>query len=75
MLEGLTPPNRFKGSCKVATVAASLSDEDRTILFDAIESTESWPIKTLARALSERGLQISESPLTNHRAKACVCYR
>jgi hypothetical protein len=75
MLEGLTPPNRFKGSCKVATVAATLSPEDKAILYQAIEDTEGWPIKTLSRALTERGLQISDSPLTNHRAKACVCYR
>ena len=75
MLEGLTPPDKSKGSCKVATVAATLSEADKKILFAAIQDKDNWPIKTLARALNERGLQISDSPLGSHRAKACVCFR
>lgn len=75
MLEGLTPPSSIKGSCKVATVCETLSDADKTILLQAIEDRNSWPIKTLARALSERGLNISDTPLTNHRSKSCVCFR
>lgn len=73
MLEGLTPP-AAKRSCKVATVAATLSDKDKEILLKAIADTDSWPIKSLSRALNERGIQLSDSPLTNHRAKACVCF-
>ncbi|NBU22785.1 MAG: hypothetical protein EBS38_02580 [Actinobacteria bacterium] len=75
MLEGLTPPKKFSGTCKVGTIAANLSEADKKILQQAIDDVNSWPIKTLAKALNERGLQISESPLYNHRGKTCVCYR
>lgn len=72
MLEGLTPPSQ-KRSCKVATVLETLSKEDQQILTNAIFSPE-WPIKSLSRALNERGIQLSDSPLTSHRAKACACF-
>jgi hypothetical protein len=75
MLEGLTPPAANRGSCKVAIVSEALSEADKAILNQAIDNRTEWPIKTLARALNERGLSISESPLTNHRAKSCACYR
>jgi hypothetical protein len=75
MLEGLTPPSKTRGSCKVAMVTATLAEADKKILLEAIANTTAWPIKSLARALNERGLQISESPLSNHRAKSCVCFR
>lgn len=74
MLEGLAPLSS-RGSCKVAAVAESLSDADKAILFQAIEDKISWPIRTLARALSERGIVISDTPLTAHRNQSCVCYR
>lgn len=75
MLEGLTPPVRNAGSCKVATIGATLSDADRQILLTAVADKDNWPVKTLAKALNERGLLISDSPLTNHRAQTCVCFR
>ncbi len=73
MLEGLTPPSA-KRSCKVATIVATLSNKDKEILLNAIADSDNWPIKSLSRALNERGIQLSDSPLTNHRARACVCY-
>lgn len=73
MLEGMTPPSH-KRSCKVATIAATLSDKDKEILLKAIADSDNWPIKSLSRALNERGIQLSDSPITNHRAKACVCF-
>lgn len=75
MLEGLTPPLLSNRSCKVAQVAENLSETDRAILLQAIDNKAEWPIKTLSRALNERGLSISDTPLTNHRAKSCACYR
>ena len=74
MLEGLTPPVKNAGSCKVETVSKTLSAEDRKILQESIDNHE-WPIKRLARALADRGLQISDTPLGRHRQKACACYR
>jgi hypothetical protein len=75
MLEGLTPPSNHRGSCKVAIVAETLSDKDAEILFAAIADKENWPIKTLSKALQIKGLRISDTPLTSHRAQTCVCYR
>jgi hypothetical protein len=75
MLEGLKPPPKSNGSCKVGRLASTLDEADKKILLGAIEDSTNWPVKTLAKALSDRGLQISDSPLYNHRSKACACYR
>lgn len=75
MLENLTPPVRNQGSCKVATISKDLSEQDREILLAAVSNAESWPVKTLARALNERGIQLSDTPISNHRAKSCACFR
>lgn len=62
-------------SCKVASISESLSDADKKILMDAVADSATWPIKTLRKALNARGLEISDTPLTNHRAKSCACFR
>lgn len=74
MLEGLTPPPKNAGSCKVATITETMTDSDKQILLDAVDNPK-WQLKTLSKALGERGVQISDSPLTNHRQKTCACYR
>lgn len=74
MLEDLTPPDNGR-TCKVALIAATLSKADREILYQAISNKESWPIKTLSRELRRRGIELSDSPLTNHRNQTCVCFR
>ena len=75
MLEDLKPPSPNKGTCKVGVVAETLSESDKKILLNAVADRDNWPIKTLARALAEKGLQLSDSPLSNHRAKSCACFR
>ncbi len=74
MLEDLRPTN-FRGSCKVGAIMDTLSETDREILTAAIFDTANWPIRTLSRALGEKGLQISDTPLTAHRFKNCACFR
>lgn len=66
---------RTHGSCKVGDIAKTLEEKDKKILLAAVANSQEWPIKTLAKALAERGIQISDSPLYNHRAKTCACYR
>lgn len=73
MLEDLTPPGNGR-TCKVAVIGATLSESDRTILEDAIASKDTWPIKTLSKELRRRGIELSDTPLTNHRNKTCVCF-
>jgi hypothetical protein len=75
MLEGLKPPTKTHGSCKVGLIAASLEPKDKDILLSAVANVNDWPIKTLAKALGDRGIQISDSPLYSHRAKTCACFR
>jgi hypothetical protein len=75
MLEDLTPPVTRGGSCKVSVVMASLETKDQEILTAAIFDASQWPIKTLSRALSDKGIQISDTPLTSHRFKNCACFR
>jgi hypothetical protein len=75
MLENLTPPSKNKGSCKVGVIMETLSDSDKQILTGAIADAATWPIKTLARALADKGLQISDTPLSSHRNKNCACFR
>jgi hypothetical protein len=75
MLEDLKPPTDPRGSCKVAKVLDSLSETDQEILTGAIFDSNNWPIKTLSKALADRGLQISDTPLTSHRFKSCACFR
>lgn len=75
MLEDLKPPSPFRGSCKVGQVMLTLSETDQEILTSAIFDTANWPIKTLARALNEKGIQISDTPITAHRFKNCACFR
>ena len=75
MLEGLTPPTKHQGTCKVGTIAAGLEDKDKAILLDAVMNEQLWPVKTLSKALAERGIQISDSPIYAHRSKGCACYR
>jgi hypothetical protein len=75
MLEGLTPPPKFSGNCKVATIANGLEEKDKEIFMAAIDDSEAWGVKTLTKALSERGISISDSPIYNHRGKTCACYR
>ena len=75
MLEDLKPTSNVRGSCRVAIVAETLSDTDAEILFAAIADKNNWPIKTLRKALQAKGLEISDTPLTSHRAQTCICYR
>jgi len=71
MLEGLTPPSR-QTPCRVRDVMETLEPKDQDILEKAL-ADPAWGTKTLSNALRERGLQVSETPLTKHRAGRCSC--
>lgn len=73
MLEGLQPPVRHF-SCRVKTVIDGLEDKDAKILEQAIASPD-WASKTLSNELKKRGLLLSDNSITNHRKKACACFR
>jgi hypothetical protein len=72
MLEGLTPPERVP-SCAVRKLRERLDESDQIIFDRAVADFDAWPSKTLASALTERGLLISDKPLRKHRDGLCSC--
>jgi len=73
MLEGLVPTVQVR-ACGVRRILADLDDADRAVLESAMESPQVWPVKTLSRALSQRGLKLSETPIRSHRNRECSCF-
>lgn len=71
MLEGLTPPNKHN-ICKVQAVAQALDPKDREILKEAVMNPD-WTISGLTRELKNRGIGLSEKPITAHRKGQCPC--
>ena len=74
MLEDLQPPQKVL-SCAVRTLRESLSETDQAILDKAILDISSWPHRTLAKSLTERGAKISDKPIRLHRLWLCSCPR
>jgi len=72
MLEGLTPPERAY-PCAVRTILDGLDESDQAILLDALGNERVWGNTALARALTERGLRVTEKPIRKHRARMCSC--
>jgi len=73
MLENLNPPTR-KHPCKVNTILNELAEKDKAIFADVVMNP-AWPVKALSRELAQRGIEISETPIYNHRAKGCSCWK
>lgn len=72
-LSNLTPPKRTY-PCKVATLAATLDDTNKAKLL-SMASDPNYPSKTLARQLTQLGLEISDTPINAHRKRDCSCSR
>jgi hypothetical protein len=73
MLEDLQLPKRLT-PCKVRDIIESLDKKDQDILNAALLDTN-WPDRTLANALTAKGLMISDTPIRKHRNKGCSCAR
>lgn len=73
MLEDLKPVSR-QYSCKVRSILESLSEADRKILSNALESLE-WSSSALTKALNEREISISRYSVISHRERQCSCWR
>lgn len=74
MLENLKPPVQ-KRTCKVRTILETLEPADQEILEAAIMDSAKWKIKTLSDELRNNGIELSERPISNHRTKACSCWK
>jgi hypothetical protein len=71
MLEGLTPPAKIP-PCMIRTVMNGLDGDDQRILRDALADHDAWSHRSLAKALSERGLPLGEKIIRERRQKACA---
>jgi len=71
MLEDLVP--KPSSSCKVRNMADELEEKDRKIFIEAINNTEAWLSKTLAKELTKRGLKIVGETIAKHRRGECSC--
>lgn len=71
MLEDLVP--RPSKSCKVRNIADELEKKDRAIFIAAVNDTENWLAKTLAKELTKRGLKIVGETIAKHRRGECSC--
>lgn len=72
MLEGLTPPVRVL-PCAVRSLREAFSESDLAIFDKALADPSAWPNRTLARALNERGVVITDGPIGRHRSGTCSC--
>jgi hypothetical protein len=72
MLEGLQP-EKIVTPCAVRTLSEKLDDSDKNILRDALSNRDVWGHAPLARALTDRGLSISEKAIRKHRNRLCSC--
>ena len=72
MLEDLIPEVRVT-PCAVRTLLERLDESDQEILSEALGNFEVWGHAPLARALTKRGLKISEKAIRKHRSQLCSC--
>jgi len=72
MLEGLEIPNTFVNNCKIKKIGESLNESDNQIFHSACDNPK-WPAKALAKALAERGIEISDTTILRHRRRECKC--
>jgi hypothetical protein len=65
MLEGMTPPQRYRPN-RVDAILAQLDAKDQEILLKALND-RAWSAAALAKALTERGLTISDTVIQRYR--------
>jgi hypothetical protein len=65
MLENLTPPKREYKS-RINEILESLDAKDREILLNALDD-KAWSASALAKALTERGLTVSDTVIQRYR--------
>jgi hypothetical protein len=72
MLEDMNPPE-YITPCAVRTLMGRLDEADQEILRTALLNQALWGHTPLARALTDRGLRISEKAIRKHRLRLCSC--
>jgi len=72
-LIGLNPDKPIE-PCKVGRLLLELDEDDAQVLIDAMANPK-WTSRALAKALTERGVNITGDTLKTHTTKACRCSR
>lgn len=72
LLDDLTPPGTRSYPCRVRTIIESLDEADAKIFTDAVADMR-WSGNALAKAMSDRGIELGVSAIQKHRAKGCSC--
>ena len=75
MLEGLTPPKNKSVYCRIADLAAEMTDADKEIFMTAIEDKEAWSAKALSTGLRQHGVSVADTTIAKHRGRVCACFR
>jgi hypothetical protein len=65
MLEDMTPPQPQSKS-RIAEILDQLDDKDRQIFLNAL-GDKAWSARALAKALTDRGLRISDNVIQRYR--------
>jgi hypothetical protein len=71
LLEGMEPAKKLT-TCKIRTYKITLGVNDQMILIDALANPV-WTNAALSRALTDRGLVVSDKTIKAHREKRCSC--
>lgn len=72
MLENLQPVPRTQRGCAYTKLRKSLEPADQ-VLLDGYMADENWSTYGLAKAMRERGLDVTYMVLYRHRTKQCKC--
>jgi hypothetical protein len=72
MLEDLQPAY-IERKCKLRTVASTLEPKDAKLLYEFVADEENWSALGLSKALSTKGIMISDQIIKRHRTFRCSC--
>jgi len=61
--------------CKTMRLRKNLDESDQKIMDNALKDSETWSDYHLSKALTARGLEISEMSIKRHRQGMCSCSR
>ena len=66
-------PTTYRQPCRVRAVIESLDKNDQQILVAALADRNKWPNLTLSKALIQRGIDLKDKTISNHRNGGCSC--
>lgn len=71
LLAGLKPAE--PQPCKMGRIIATLEEQDRVILENALSDFTNWTGAGLTKAINDRGIEVTRETLHAHRLGRCSC--